>query len=64
MGGVKRGPLPLRALHDSRDIMSILRPTPAKLALEDGTVYSGTSIGAPGEVAGEVVFNTIYLEKY
>ncbi len=32
--------------------------TVAKLALEDGTVYSGTSFGAPGEVAGEVCFNT------
>jgi carbamoyl-phosphate synthase small subunit len=31
---------------------------PAKLALEDGTVYSGTSFGAVGETAGEVVFNT------
>ncbi len=31
---------------------------PAKLALEDGTVYSGYSCGAPGEVDGEVVFNT------
>jgi carbamoyl-phosphate synthase small subunit len=31
---------------------------PAKLALEDGTVFSGVSIGAPGEVGGEVVFNT------
>jgi carbamoyl-phosphate synthase small subunit len=31
---------------------------PAKLALEDGTVYSGTSIGAAGEVDGEVCFNT------
>jgi carbamoyl-phosphate synthase small subunit len=30
----------------------------AKLALEDGTVYSGTSIGAAGEVDGEVCFNT------
>jgi carbamoyl-phosphate synthase small subunit len=30
----------------------------AKLALEDGTVYTGESFGAPGEVAGEVVFNT------
>ena len=30
----------------------------AKLALEDGTVYSGTSIGADGEVDGEVCFNT------
>lgn len=31
---------------------------PAKLALEDGTVFAGTSIGAPGEVVGEVCFNT------
>jgi carbamoyl-phosphate synthase small subunit len=30
----------------------------AKLALEDGSVYTGTSIGAPGEVDGEVCFNT------
>jgi carbamoyl-phosphate synthase small subunit len=30
----------------------------AKLALEDGTVYSGTSFGAEGEVDGEVCFNT------
>jgi carbamoyl-phosphate synthase small subunit len=30
----------------------------AKLALEDGTVYSGESFGARGEVDGEVVFNT------
>jgi carbamoyl-phosphate synthase small subunit len=30
----------------------------AKLALEDGTVYTGRAFGAPGETAGEVVFNT------
>ena len=30
----------------------------AKLALEDGTVYSGKAFGAPGEVDGEVCFNT------
>jgi carbamoyl-phosphate synthase small subunit len=33
-------------------------PLPAKLALEDGTVYTGRSFGAAGETAGEVVFNT------
>jgi carbamoyl-phosphate synthase small subunit len=33
-------------------------PKPAKLALEDGTVFTGTSIGAEGEVDGEVCFNT------
>src|SRR5438874_1512302 len=31
---------------------------PAKLALEDGTVYTGRRFGAAGEKAGEVVFNT------
>ncbi len=30
----------------------------AKLALEDGTVYTGRAFGAPGEKPGEVVFNT------
>jgi carbamoyl-phosphate synthase small subunit len=30
----------------------------AKLALEDGTVYTGRAFGAPGEMIGEVVFNT------
>jgi carbamoyl-phosphate synthase small subunit len=30
----------------------------AKLALEDGTVFTGTSFGADGEVDGEVCFNT------
>lgn len=30
----------------------------AKLALADGTVYTGTHFGAVGEVSGEVVFNT------
>ena len=30
----------------------------AKLALEDGTVYTGRSFGAAGQTDGEVVFNT------
>ncbi|MBD3422396.1 MAG: glutamine-hydrolyzing carbamoyl-phosphate synthase small subunit [Chitinivibrionales bacterium] len=30
----------------------------AYLALEDGTIYRGTSIGVAGETVGEVVFNT------
>src|SRR5437763_367616 len=30
----------------------------AKLALEDGTVYTGRGFGAAGETFGEVVFNT------
>jgi len=32
--------------------------TPAVLALEDGTVFRGDSIGAPGSTTGEIVFNT------
>ena len=32
--------------------------SPAILALEDGTVFEGVSIGAPGLSVGEVVFNT------
>ena len=31
---------------------------PAILALADGTVFTGISIGAPGHTVGEVVFNT------
>ncbi|MDX1563687.1 MAG: carbamoyl-phosphate synthase domain-containing protein, partial [Gammaproteobacteria bacterium] len=31
---------------------------PAILVLEDGTVFRGISIGAPGRTLGEVVFNT------
>ena len=30
----------------------------AKLALADGTVFTGQSFGATGEIFGEVVFNT------
>jgi carbamoyl-phosphate synthase small subunit len=33
-------------------------PKTAKLALEDGTVYTGFAFGAEGEVDGEVCFNT------
>ncbi len=32
--------------------------TPAILALQDGTIFRGISIGAPGLTQGEVVFNT------
>ena len=35
-----------------------MQPPPAKLALEDGTVYTGRAFGAAGEKVGEVVFNT------
>ena len=33
-------------------------PPPAILALADGTVFTGNSIGAGGQTVGEVVFNT------
>ncbi|HMO15432.1 MAG TPA: glutamine-hydrolyzing carbamoyl-phosphate synthase small subunit [Pirellulaceae bacterium] len=29
-----------------------------RLALEDGTIYTGRNFGASGEIAGEIVFNT------
>src|SRR3954463_403136 len=32
--------------------------SPAKLALEDGTVFTGRAFGATGTTDGEVVFNT------
>ncbi len=39
--------------------MTLSRSTQtAHLALEDGTVFKGISIGVPGETTGEVVFNT------
>ena len=30
----------------------------AVIALEDGTIFEGSSFGAEGEVVGEVIFNT------
>lgn len=41
-------------MHDGIKFMTQI----AKLALEDGTVYTGKSFGATGEIDGEVVFNT------
>ncbi|HEX4944260.1 MAG TPA: glutamine-hydrolyzing carbamoyl-phosphate synthase small subunit [Usitatibacteraceae bacterium] len=37
---------------------SLSQKTPALLVLADGSVFRGTSIGAPGRTVGEVVFNT------
>lgn len=34
------------------------QPLPAKLVLENGSVYKGTAFGHIGEASGEVVFNT------
>jgi carbamoyl-phosphate synthase small subunit len=42
--------------HRSSPLLPVLPP--AILALADGTVFSGTSIGAAGHTVGEVVFNT------
>src|SRR5262244_3735335 len=36
----------------------MIDPRPAKLALEDGTVFTGRAFGATGTSEGEVVFNT------
>ena len=38
--------------------MNSKQPQVAKLALEDGTVFTGVSFGATGTTTGEVVFNT------
>ncbi|MBY0405666.1 MAG: carbamoyl phosphate synthase small subunit, partial [Cyanobacteria bacterium] len=38
--------------------MKTVLKQPAKLVLEDGTVYEGESIGVPGTTFGEIVFNT------
>lgn len=42
--------------------MSSLLPSfpPAVLALADGSLFPGLSIGAPGDTTGEVVFNTAF----
>lgn len=50
--------------HDEREAApqsgaGLIPPSiPAILALADGTVFRGRSIGAPGRAVGEVVFNT------
>ena len=46
-------------MSSSSSNASLLPPsTPAFLALADGTVYEGVSVGVDGETIGEVVFNT------
>lgn len=42
----------------SENVRELALSTPAILALEDGSIFSGVSIGADGQTAGEVVFNT------
>lgn len=53
LDGISHGPIGI-ASPSNFDTSMI----PAKLALADGTVFSGHSFGAEGEVTGEVVFNT------
>ena len=36
----------------------MIQPSPAILALADGSIFRGTAIGAAGQAVGEVVFNT------
>jgi carbamoyl-phosphate synthase small subunit len=47
-----------KAISECKTEPTLDHPVQAKLALEDGTVYCGVSIGAAGEVDGEVCFNT------
>ncbi len=54
MSGARRETSVQFLTHDLRFMEKRL----AKLALEDGTVYTGTAFGADGEVDGEVCFNT------
>lgn len=42
----------------NRQLLEVALTIPALLALEDGSIFRGVSIGAPGESVGEVVFNT------
>ncbi len=44
--------------RSSNKVISPEMSEPAKLALADGTVFTGIRFGASGEVYGEVVFNT------
>ena len=49
--------LAARFRNSAEQRLSMTRPM-AKLALEDGSVFTGRAIGAEGETFGEVVFNT------
>ena len=50
-------PIPLRSLQ-RKESMTTQDGTPATLALEDGTSFSGKAFGRISETSGEVVFNT------
>ncbi|MEY3983825.1 MAG: hypothetical protein RL160_1384, partial [Bacteroidota bacterium] len=38
--------------------MTVSVKTPAKLVLQDGTIFQGTAIGKIGTTSGEIAFNT------
>src|SRR5215470_6636092 len=58
-GGAGRRPGPSRRAPAGRGVAErLMPPHPAFLALADGAVFRGRAFGAPGEVAGELVFNT------
>lgn len=48
----------VRVLINKNRSLEIVEYKPATLALADGTIFKGVSVGAEGETSGEVVFNT------
>lgn len=50
--------IPLRLKLNHLNMADTANPAQAKLALEDGTVFTGVALGASGTTTGEVVFNT------
>jgi len=54
----RRKPVPLCTSGPQHELAAVSVAPPALLALADGTVFRGSSIGAAGLSAGEVVFNT------
>jgi carbamoyl-phosphate synthase small subunit len=53
-----RGQPGAREGFETQELSLLPQCPPAILALADGTVFRGHSIGAPGRTVGEVVFNT------
>ncbi len=49
---------PALHIYESRSMVEVSLRKPALLALEDGTLFWGESIGVDGQTTGEVVFNT------
>lgn len=60
-GGIEPNPSAQKRTREIDLMMSSdkqIEVVPAVLALADGTVFQGRSVGAAGETSGEVVFNT------